>query len=101
MSSDRRLVDAGAAPIHSRRALPLRCLFRSEGPMTSLQVCFCRSFARKLLVAAVALLASAVATAVAAPSGRAVMAFHVTIAPSWFDPSAAPPQITPFGVLYA
>jgi len=29
------------------------------------------------------------------------MAFHVTISPSWFDPSAAPPQITPFGVLYA
>jgi peptide/nickel transport system substrate-binding protein len=69
--------------------------------MTSLHVCFPRSFARKLLVAAVALLAPAVATAVAAPSGRAVMAFHVTIAPSWFDPSAAPPQITPFGVLYA
>jgi peptide/nickel transport system substrate-binding protein len=36
-----------------------------------------------------------------APSGRAVMAWHVTIAPSWFDPSTAPPQITPFGVLYA
>ena len=25
----------------------------------------------------------------------------VTIAPSWFDPSTAPPQITPFGMLYA
>jgi peptide/nickel transport system substrate-binding protein len=37
----------------------------------------------------------------AGPSGRAVVAFHVTIAPSWFDPSTAPPQITPFGVLYA
>ena len=36
-----------------------------------------------------------------APSGRAVMAWHVTIAPSWFDPSTAPPQITPFGMLYA
>jgi peptide/nickel transport system substrate-binding protein len=36
-----------------------------------------------------------------APSGRAVIAWHVTIAPSWFDPSSAPPQITPFGVLYA
>ncbi len=35
------------------------------------------------------------------PSGRAVMAWHVTIAPSWFDPSTAPPQITPFGMLYA
>ena len=29
------------------------------------------------------------------------MAWHVTIAPTWFDPSAAPPQITPFGMLYA
>src|SRR5687767_11438997 len=35
------------------------------------------------------------------PSGEAVMAWHVTIAPSWFDPSSAPPQITPFGLLYA
>jgi peptide/nickel transport system substrate-binding protein len=35
------------------------------------------------------------------PSGQAVMAWHVTIAPSWFDPSTAPPQITPFGMLYA
>jgi len=35
------------------------------------------------------------------PSGQATMAWHVTIAPSWFDPSTAPPQITPFGILYA
>src|SRR5689334_25412907 len=35
------------------------------------------------------------------PSGRAVIAWHVTIAPSWFDPSTAPAQITPFGMLYA
>ncbi|HEX9821097.1 MAG TPA: ABC transporter substrate-binding protein [Methylomirabilota bacterium] len=35
------------------------------------------------------------------PAGQAVVAFHVTIAPSWFDPSTAPPQITPFGILYA
>src|SRR5215468_10470505 len=33
--------------------------------------------------------------------GTAVMAWHVTISPSWFDPSTAPPQITPFGMLYA
>jgi peptide/nickel transport system substrate-binding protein len=37
----------------------------------------------------------------AAPPGEAVMAMHVTIAPTWFDPSTAPPQITPFGILYA
>ena len=33
--------------------------------------------------------------------GEVVMAWHVTIAPTWFDPSTAPPQITPFGMLYA
>src|SRR6202162_5757785 len=36
-----------------------------------------------------------------APAGEMVMAWHVTIAPTWFDPSTAPPQITPFGMLYA
>src|SRR5262247_3739269 len=35
------------------------------------------------------------------PAGEAVMAWPITIAPSWFDPSSAPPQITPFGILYA
>jgi peptide/nickel transport system substrate-binding protein len=35
------------------------------------------------------------------PAGQVVAAWHVTIAPSWFDPSTAPPQITPFGLLYA
>jgi peptide/nickel transport system substrate-binding protein len=35
------------------------------------------------------------------PAGEMTLAMHVTIAPSWFDPSTAPPQITPFGVLYA
>jgi len=37
----------------------------------------------------------------APPAGEAVMAWPITIAPSWFDPSTAPPQITPFGILYA
>jgi peptide/nickel transport system substrate-binding protein len=36
-----------------------------------------------------------------APAGEAVMAWHVTISPTWLDPSTAPPQITPFGILYA
>jgi len=35
------------------------------------------------------------------PADTVVIAFHVTIAPSWFDPSTAPPQITPFATLYA
>jgi peptide/nickel transport system substrate-binding protein len=34
-------------------------------------------------------------------AGEAVVAWHVTLAPSWFDPSTAPPQITPFGMLYS
>jgi peptide/nickel transport system substrate-binding protein len=44
---------------------------------------------------------SALAADQKVPAGRAVMAWHVTVAPSWFDPSTAPPQITPFGMLYA
>src|SRR5215510_2988790 len=47
------------------------------------------------------LLALAVNSAAAPQPGEAVMAWHVTIAPAWFDPSTAPPQITPFGMLYA
>src|SRR5205807_1032336 len=37
----------------------------------------------------------------AGPTGEVIVAWHVTIAPTWFDPSSAPPQITPFGTLYA
>jgi peptide/nickel transport system substrate-binding protein len=47
------------------------------------------------------LLLTGEAAAQAAAAGEAAMAWHVTIAPSWFDPSTAPPQITPFGMLYA
>jgi peptide/nickel transport system substrate-binding protein len=36
-----------------------------------------------------------------APAGEIVQAWHVTISPTWFDPATAPPQITPFGMLYA
>jgi peptide/nickel transport system substrate-binding protein len=35
------------------------------------------------------------------PGSEVTVSFHVTLAPAWFDPSTAPPQITPFGVLYA
>ncbi len=35
------------------------------------------------------------------PAGEMVIAWHVTLAPAWFNPSTAPPQITPFGMLYA
>lgn len=47
------------------------------------------------------LVAALPVTAQQAPAGQVVMAMHVTIAPSWFDPSTAPPQITPFATLYA
>src|SRR5689334_11059858 len=57
---------------------------------------------RTLVLLTFLLLGASIASAEQqAPSGRAVMAWHVTIAPSWFDPSTAPPQITPFGMLYA
>ena len=54
-----------------------------------------------LLAAALVLGALSPGAAAAAPSGQVTIAWHVTIAPSWFDPSTAPPQITPFGMLYA
>jgi peptide/nickel transport system substrate-binding protein len=54
-----------------------------------------------LLGGAMAIGATFATAAGPAPAGRVVQAWHVTIAPSWFDPSTAPPQITPFGMLYA
>ena len=54
-----------------------------------------------VVLALAVLLSSGLPCRAAAQSGEAVIAFHVTIAPSWFDPSTAPAQITPFGILYA
>ena len=54
-----------------------------------------------LFVATVLFSATASTAAAPVPSGLVVIAWHVTISPSWFDPSTAPPQITPFGMLYA
>src|SRR5262245_13864485 len=54
-----------------------------------------------LLAVAVLALGAARGASAQTPAGEAVMAWHVTIAPSWFDPSTATPQITPFGLLYA
>ena len=53
------------------------------------------------VVAATLLLVAAPPSVAQAPSGDVAVSFHVTLAPSWLDPSTAPPQITPFGVLYA
>ena len=54
-----------------------------------------------LFMAIVLFGASPSIAAAPAPAGRVIIAWHVTISPSWFDPSTAPPQITPFGMLYA
>ena len=53
------------------------------------------------MVAGLAVALGTPASAQTAPAGEAIIAWHVTIAPTWFDPSTAPPQITPFGILYA
>src|SRR5262249_29610262 len=64
--------------------------------LASHKICF------GLLLCGAIPLGSHLATAAGpAPAGRVVQAWHVTIAPSWFDPSTAPPQITPVGLLYA
>ena len=54
-----------------------------------------------LLLVMLVLAAAREVTGQTPPTGEAVMAWPITIAPSWFDPSTAPPQITPFGILYA
>jgi len=63
-----------------------------------------RSFRRTipLFVAAVLMLGTVgQAVAQTTPAGEVTIAWHVTIAPTWFDPSSAPPQITAFGMLFA
>ena len=56
----------------------------------------------RLAFAALLALGAMVSIAEASPpAGRVTIAWHVTLSPSWFDPSTAPPQITPFGMLYA
>ena len=52
-------------------------------------------------VLAALIVGAAQALSAQVPAGEITESFHVTLAPSWFDPSTAPPQITPFGVLYA
>jgi peptide/nickel transport system substrate-binding protein len=60
-----------------------------------------RAFA--VLLTALVLIFGAIheANSQASPAGEVIIAWHVTIAPTWFDPSSAPPQITPFGTIYA
>lgn len=61
----------------------------------------CRRSALLLIIAVLALGWASSLRAQTRPAGEMLMAWHVTIAPAWFDPSTAPPQITPFGMLYA
>jgi peptide/nickel transport system substrate-binding protein len=60
-----------------------------------------RAVIGSLLAAPAVLRAPASFAAPRTPSGQIVIAFHVTVSPAWYDPSLAPPQITPFGILYA
>src|ERR1043166_6169231 len=53
------------------------------------------------IAALVSLLASAAVAEAQAPPSQAVIAWHVTVPPAWFDPAAAPPQVAAFGMLYA
>ena len=55
----------------------------------------------RLLAAASLAVGLALPASANSPSGRMVVASHVTIPPAWLDPSTAPAQITPFAVLYA
>jgi len=61
----------------------------------------CFACAVGAVVAAALLLGAGQPSSAQAPAGEVTVSFHVTLAPTWFDPSTAPPQITPFGVLYA
>ena len=54
-----------------------------------------------LSLAAALLLAAPAPVLAQTPAGEVTVSFHVTVTPAWLDPSTAPPQITPFGVLYA
>jgi peptide/nickel transport system substrate-binding protein len=87
-------------PIRAQTIIGTTAVARSIAARGDLMTSF-QGLRRLLLVAALVLGATAASAAEPTPSGRVVVAFHVTIAPSWFDPSTAPPQITPFGVLYA
>jgi peptide/nickel transport system substrate-binding protein len=60
-----------------------------------------RAFIGSALAVPLALRAVAGRADAGGSAGQIVVAWHVTISPSWFDPSTAPPQITPFGMLYA
>jgi peptide/nickel transport system substrate-binding protein len=63
--------------------------------------CAARILGLALLTAAVFALAPVGGASSQTVAGEVAIAWHVTIASSWFDPSTAPSQIAPFGILYA
>jgi peptide/nickel transport system substrate-binding protein len=54
-----------------------------------------------VIVAALVVVLTPVVSAQTRPAGELVWAWHVTIAPAWFDPGEVPAQITPFNLIYA
>jgi peptide/nickel transport system substrate-binding protein len=56
---------------------------------------------RRTLIAALLLTLLACSPALAAPEGQITWAFHVSLAPAWFDPAETAGIITPFKFLYA
>ena len=59
------------------------------------------TLSRLLLAAALLLTMVAASPASAAPEGQLTWAFHVSLAPAWFDPAETTGIITPFKFLYA
>ena len=54
-----------------------------------------------LFIMSVSLLGAARVGSPASPTGEIVIAWHVTIPPTWLDPAEAPPQVVPFELYYA
>ena len=54
-----------------------------------------------LLLASVLALSGTPEAAAQVPAGEAVIAWHVTIAPAWFDPGEVTGFITPFWLMWA
>jgi peptide/nickel transport system substrate-binding protein len=59
------------------------------------------TLSRSLLLTAALFALLAVPPAAAAPEGQLTWAFHVSLAPTWFDPAETAGIITPFKFLYA
>src|SRR5215831_3166919 len=74
---------------------------QARGTLGDMIMSFRHGITRLLLVAVLMLSWASSLGAQGKAAGEMVIAWHVTLAPAWFDPSTAPPQITPFGVLYA